>query len=455
MSRSAAAIRHPSSVDLPDGEPWFGPWTVRRIDDLLHEILGAPGPRSAPLLVAVDGRSGGGKTTVTGRIVGRVPGAAVVHTDDIAWYHAMFDWSALMIDGVLAPLRRGEAVAYRPPPWDARARPGAVTVPAGCPLVVVEGVGIGRRDLAGFFDALVWVQTDRAVAWRRGLARDGGSAEQEAFWHEWEAEERPFLAAERPWERADVVVDGAPDLPHDPSRNSSSPSLTTPRASLRRLTWWRAGPQIRWPRWCGRRRRGGLTRSWPHWPRSLRKTSSTRSTSAFRALSGVTTRQSIAASLRFRPHPVDLLELREPDEGLVGRDGRGECSQYGPTRPTHRTSTFPGRRGRTPAEGCDGEQHVADDHGLAVRGWVLRAPVAVEVELVVDAEPRYSSMNARARSARPPPDGHVAAHTAPRRADRVHRAAQHALRSARVPPGPRQEAEVQAERNRSALSAPT
>jgi hypothetical protein len=217
MSRSVVAIRHPSSVDLPDGEPWFDPWTVRRIDDLLHEILGAPDPRSAPLLVAVDGRSGGGKTTVTGRIVGRVPGAAVVHTDDIAWYHAMFDWSALMTDGVLAPLRRGEAVAYRPPPWDARARPGAVTVPAGCPLVVVEGVGIGRRDLAAFFDALVWVQTDRAVAWSRGLARDGGSAEQEAFWHEWEAEERPFLAAERPWERADVVVDGAPDVPHDPA----------------------------------------------------------------------------------------------------------------------------------------------------------------------------------------------------------------------------------------------
>ena len=40
--------------------------------------------------------------------------------------------------------------------------------------------------------------------------------EQEAFWHQWEAEERPFLAAERPWERADAVVDGAPDLPHDP-----------------------------------------------------------------------------------------------------------------------------------------------------------------------------------------------------------------------------------------------
>jgi hypothetical protein len=200
-------------VHLPDGEPRFGPWRVRRVDDVLRDVFGdLPG---GPVLLAVDGRSGSGKTTVAERIAARVPGAAVVHTDDVAWYHAMFDWAGLMADGVLAPLRRGEAVAYRPPPWDARGRPGAVTVPAGCPLVVVEGVGIGRHDLAGFFDALVWVQADRTLAWARGLARDGGDPAQEAFWHEWEAEEQPFLARERPWERADVIVDGAPELPHD------------------------------------------------------------------------------------------------------------------------------------------------------------------------------------------------------------------------------------------------
>jgi hypothetical protein len=203
-------------VHLPDGEPRFGPWQVRRIDAVLRDVLGdCP---SGPALLAVDGRSGSGKTTVAERVAARVPGAAVVHTDDVAWYHAMFDWAALIADGVLAPLRRGEAVSFRPPPWDARGRPGAVTVPAGCTLVVVEGVGIGRRDLARFFDALVWVQADRALARVRGVARDGGGPEQETFWDEWEAEEQPFLAREQPWERADVVVDGTPELPYDPAR---------------------------------------------------------------------------------------------------------------------------------------------------------------------------------------------------------------------------------------------
>ena len=48
------------------------------------------------------------------------PGAVVVHTDDVAWWHAAFDWVDLLVEGVLAPARRGAAVAYRPPKWDER-----------------------------------------------------------------------------------------------------------------------------------------------------------------------------------------------------------------------------------------------------------------------------------------------------------------------------------------------
>lgn len=183
---------------LPDGEPAFGPLASCTVDEVLDAL-------GRPRLLAVDGRSGSGKTTLAELVAAAVPGSAVVHTDDVAWYHDFFDWAELMADGVLRPLREGRPVDFRPPAWDARAREGAITVLAGAPLVIVEGVGIGRRELADLFDALVWVQTDRALATERGIARD----RDPVFWAEWEARERPFLAADRPWDRADLVVSGA------------------------------------------------------------------------------------------------------------------------------------------------------------------------------------------------------------------------------------------------------
>jgi hypothetical protein len=145
-----------------------------------------------------------------------VPGGAVVHTDDEAWWQARFDWAALLRDGILTPVRAGRLpVRYTPPAWTARGRDGAIEVPAGCRLLVVEGVGVSRSELSGEFALRLWVQSDRVEAHRRGIVRDGGPA-HEAFWADWEAEEVPFLAADRPWERADLVVNGTPEVPSGP-----------------------------------------------------------------------------------------------------------------------------------------------------------------------------------------------------------------------------------------------
>jgi hypothetical protein len=179
------------NLTLPAGEPAVGPWRVE--------------PVAALVLHA------------------EVPGSAVVHTDDVAWHHSFFDWSELLADQVLEPLRRGEAVRYRPPGWETKGRPGAVEVPAGLELVVVEGVGAGRRELTHLLDAVVWVQSDFAEAERQGIARDlaastGGDIEGlTAFWHEWMEQEIPFVQVQRPWERAEVVVRGTTGTPHDPA----------------------------------------------------------------------------------------------------------------------------------------------------------------------------------------------------------------------------------------------
>jgi hypothetical protein len=200
------------SLRLRKEEPPAGPWRVEPLASLIALLL-----QGRPPIVAVDGRGASGKTTLAERLRAAVPGAQVVHTDDIAWAHSRFGWSDLMITGVLEPLRRGEFVHYRPPSWERHSRIGHVDVSPEAPLVIVEGVGASRRELPHLLDTAVWVQSDWREAERRGLIRDGGDAKAIQGWREWEAEELPFLAADRPWERANIIVSGTPQIDHDPA----------------------------------------------------------------------------------------------------------------------------------------------------------------------------------------------------------------------------------------------
>lgn len=203
-------------MNLPVEEPDFGPWTVVSVPVLLDAWQARfPPSGTRPAVIAVDGRGASGKSTTASVLQRAVPDSVVIHTDDIAWHHAFFDWAALLRDGILVPVHAGRAVRYRPPAWEQRQREGAIVVPSGCPLIIVEGCGAARRDLTPWLDVVIWVQTDTERARTRGLIRDGGTAEVEAFWDEWMAEELPFFAADRPWERADTVVSGLPAADHD------------------------------------------------------------------------------------------------------------------------------------------------------------------------------------------------------------------------------------------------
>ena len=195
---------HPEEPEASSWEP---------LDDVELAIrMRALLPEQKHALVLVDGQSGSGKSTFAERLA-RLLDGAVVHSDDIAWQHDPIHWADVLVDGVIAPWRRGEAVSFRPPGWVVRGRPGTVEVPPR-PVLIVEGVGAGRSELAARADLVRWIQSDRDETRRRGLQRDvelGRTHEEaEAFWDEWVKAEEPFLAEDRAWSRAFLVVNGTP-----------------------------------------------------------------------------------------------------------------------------------------------------------------------------------------------------------------------------------------------------
>ena len=136
-------------------------WRVEKLPDVLQRLrAAAPHVAGRPRLIAIDGRGGAGKSTLVERLRAIVPASGVVHTDDVAWNHACFDWGDLMVENILRPLHRGAAVDFRPPAWIAHDRPGAIRVPAGADVVWVEGTGIIRAEFAPWIDASIWVQGD-------------------------------------------------------------------------------------------------------------------------------------------------------------------------------------------------------------------------------------------------------------------------------------------------------
>ncbi|XIG78162.1 hypothetical protein C1N81_36325 [Streptomyces sp. SGAir0957] len=145
-------------------------------------------PSCGPVrLVGIDGHAGSGKSTFAARLAEALGGAPVLRLDDIASHDALFAWTDRLREQVLTPLSRGDAAHYESYDWHAR-RFGAVRElpPAG--VILVEGVGAGRRALRPSLARLVWMDLPRETAWARGRARDG--AAQEGFWDGWIPAER-------------------------------------------------------------------------------------------------------------------------------------------------------------------------------------------------------------------------------------------------------------------------
>ncbi len=203
---------------LPE-EPGHDRWQAWTTDALIQWLLTRAGePTGRARVIAIDGRGASGKSTLAQALSARLPGSAVVHTDDLAWNEPFFGWGHLLAD-VLATIHRGEQVAFQPPAWPEHGRDGAIVVPADATTVIIEGTGALQRDLVDLIDASVWVQSDWEQAERRGLARDiasgvnGDAARARRFWDEWMGHEVRSMAQQRPWALADLVVAGTPTIP--------------------------------------------------------------------------------------------------------------------------------------------------------------------------------------------------------------------------------------------------
>ena len=207
--------------------------TVRPITELAGRALAGPPRCGDTRLVCIDGPSGAGKTVLAARLAAALGGPPVIHMDDLfAGWSGLAEAAPQLYEQVVTPLVAGRPARYRRYDWD-RGEYAETHDLGRPPLLVVEGVTCGSQLLAPFVSLLIWVEAPRVERFRRGIARDG-----EAYlphWEQWAEQETAFFGVDGTRDRADVRVDSASAVPHDPatefvalsSSSSSSPSSSS------------------------------------------------------------------------------------------------------------------------------------------------------------------------------------------------------------------------------------
>ena len=168
-----------------------------------------------PLVLALDGRCGSGKTTLAAALQEQFPACTVLHTDDFYlpparripdWAHtpcANMDLARLR-DEALRPAYAGQPVQYRAYSCREGAYQPAQELPTQ-PLVILEGSYSHHPLLTGYETLRVFVTCSKEEQTRRLQAREGERYAN--FAARWIPLEDGYFAEYRIEETADFVVD--------------------------------------------------------------------------------------------------------------------------------------------------------------------------------------------------------------------------------------------------------
>jgi para-aminobenzoate synthetase len=183
--------------------------------------------RGVPIVVALDGPSGSGKSSLARELATRTR-ATVIPTDDFfAAELTAADWDARsaaerardaldwrrLRQSALEPLRNGQPALWYPFDFSAGERPdgsysmSTTTVrrePA--PVVIVEGAYSTRPELADLIDLAVLVDAPAAIRHER-LATREDPAFLEAWHRRWDDAEAFYFSRVRPASSFDFVID--------------------------------------------------------------------------------------------------------------------------------------------------------------------------------------------------------------------------------------------------------
>lgn len=165
-------------------------------------------------VITIDGRAGGGKSTLAEALSPRIGNAPIVHMDDLyrGWDDALTaQLTATLRDQILNPIGLGKTGGYRAWDWHRGAVGEVRTIPKH-PFLILEGVGASQRIVRPFASTMVWIEITPSQGLERVLQRDSLFAtdleEYRGRMLSWQGQELLHFAAENTFDTAHLRFDG-------------------------------------------------------------------------------------------------------------------------------------------------------------------------------------------------------------------------------------------------------
>ncbi|MFC3738185.1 nucleoside/nucleotide kinase family protein [Paractinoplanes deccanensis] len=173
-----------------------------------------PASAGGTRVVAIEGRSGSGKTELAGGVASAL-GAPLVRMDDLyPGWDGLRGGVIALTEWVLAPLAGGGQARWRRWDWAASRYAEWHETPRG-DWLVVEGVGCGAAAVRPYLSGLVWLEAPVDQRRARALARDGEM--YAPHWERWARQEDDFYGTDDVRAHAGLIIDTAETAPSQPA----------------------------------------------------------------------------------------------------------------------------------------------------------------------------------------------------------------------------------------------